>query len=108
MEQSRQVAQTYRSALHRVAPAACAAIDQAAVWAGQAWVAPQAAVEVENDLVTVRRAAELVGMSRRWVYEWARTNDMIKAKSPIRVRLCDVRAAVADKRARRAQSSRSE
>lgn len=88
-----QVAITYRAALQRVDPVACAAIDSAAVLAGEGWVVEELAVETEDDLVTVPRAAELVGRSRRWVYEWARTTGMVAMRNPIQVRLRDVRAA---------------
>lgn len=102
VDRARQVALQYRAALGRLDAAACAAIDSAAVLAGEGWVVDELAVETEDDLVTVPRAAELVGRSRRWVYQWARTNPHMIAKTgPTRVRLLDVRAAVADERAKR-------
>lgn len=97
-DRSRQVAIQYRAALERVDPAACCVIDQAAVWAGEGWVVGSYAVEIEEDLITVARAAELVGMSRRWVYLRVQR----AAVDPVRVRLADVRAAVAYERGRRA------
>ncbi len=97
-DRSRQVAIQYRTALERVDPAACQAIDQAALWVGEVWVLPGYAVETEDDLVTVARAAELVGMSRRWVY----LRVTRAAVDPVRVRLADARAAVAYERGRRA------
>lgn len=100
VDRSRQVAIQYRAALERVDPVACHAIDQAATWAGESWVAPGYAIEIEDDQVTVVRAAELVGMSVRWVYKWAEEHRV--AVDPVRVRLADVRAAVAYDRGRRA------
>jgi hypothetical protein len=98
-DRSRQVALQYRHALEQVAPEACHAIDQAALWCGELWVVPGYAVETEDDLVSVARAAELVGMSRRWVY-----NRVTRAADhPVRVRLADARAAVAYERGRRAR-----
>jgi hypothetical protein len=97
-DRARQVAIQYRTALEQAAPAACHAIDQAALWVGETWVLPGYAVETEDDLVTVARAAELVGMSRRWVY----LKVTRAAADPVRVRLADARAAVAHERGRRA------
>lgn len=92
-DRARAVALQYRQALWSTRPDLCAVIDQAAVWAGEHWVLNEWAVETEDDLVTVPRAAELVGRSTRWVYHWARTSEMVAATSPIRVRLSDVRVA---------------
>lgn len=97
-DRARQVALQYREALWRLDRASCAAIDQAAAWAGEHWVLHEWAVETEDDLVTIPRAAELVGRSKRWVYNWARTKEMAASTSPIRVRLSDVRVAVAHTR----------
>ena len=99
---ARQVAIQYRDALARADPAACHAIDTAAGWAGEGWVTGGYAIEVEDDLITVARAAELVGMSRRWVYLRVRR----AAIDPVRVRLADVRAAVAYERGRRTTGAR--
>lgn len=96
-DRSRQVAIQYRDALERVDPAACHAIDMAASWAGECWVVAGYAIETEDDLVSVARAAELVGMSRRWVYLRVRRATV----DPVRVRLADARAAVAYERSRR-------
>jgi hypothetical protein len=104
-DRARQVALRYREALWNLDQQSCAAIDTAAVWAGEHWVLSEWAVETEDDLVTVPRAAELVGRSTRWVYHWAQTSEMVAATSPIRVRLSDVRAAVANRR--QISSSRS-
>lgn len=97
-DRARQVALQYRAALERVDPAACHAIDMAAGWAGEGWVVAGYAIETEDDLISVARAAELVGMSRRWVY----LRVTRAADRPVRVRLADVRAAVAYERGRRA------
>lgn len=100
-DRARQVAIQYRAALERADPAACHAIDMAAGWAGEGWVVGGFAVEVEEDLISVARAAELVGMSRRWVY-----NRVPRAMvDPVRVRLADVRAVVAFERGRRTLAS---
>lgn len=84
----------YRKALQAVDPATCEVIDQAAAWAGESWVLEELAVETGDDLVSVARAAELVGRSTRWVYAWARQNpSAVKQQHPIRLRLRDVRSA---------------
>lgn len=100
-DRARQVAIQYRAALERIDPAVCQAIDMAAGWAGEGWVVGSYAVETEDDLVTVARAAELVGMSRRWVYLRVQR----AAVGPVRVRLADVRAAVAFERGRRSNGA---
>lgn len=96
----------YRSALLALADA-CDAIDQAAAKVGEGWIVPQLAVELPGDLVTVPRAAELVGRSVRWAYWWASDDreHRVKASDPMRVRLGDVQAAVAEERGRRAGGS---
>jgi hypothetical protein len=104
VDQARQVAQEYRRALRQVDPAACAAIDQAATWAGQGWVNEELAVETEDDLVTVRRAAELVGRSTSWVYQWVRAHPhaLGRRRPSLLVKVGELRAAVAYERSRRA------
>ena len=92
-------------ALQLVDPEACAVIDQAAMWADQGWVVGELAVETEDDLVTVRRAAELVvGRSTRTIWAWAREHpEVVGHRRPIMVRVgprCG--ATVAYERARRA------
>jgi hypothetical protein len=109
VDRARQVALQYRELLMRVDPDACAAVDAAAVLAGEGWVAGEWAIETEEDLVTVPRAAELVGRSTRWVYQWARDHGGgVNRSGRIKVRLLDVRAAVAHERARRAESARAQ
>ena len=93
-DRARQVALQYRQALWNLDPHTCAAIDQAAVWAGEHWVIAEWAVETAEDWVSVARAAELVGRSKRWVWAWAQENHTAVGH-PKRVRLGDVRAAAA-------------
>jgi hypothetical protein len=104
VDQSRQVALEYRRALQLVDPAACAAIDAAACWANQGWVIGELAVETEDDLVTVSRAAELVGRSTRWVWDWAHEHpEAVGRRRPIMVKVGHLRAAVAYQRGQRAR-----
>lgn len=104
VDRARQVAIQYRDALLRTAPEACDAIDAAARLAGEGWVVDDLAIEQGEDLVTVTRAAELVGRSKRWIYQWAADHAVWEGQrqGPILVRLADVRAAVAHERTRRA------
>lgn len=103
VDRARQVAIQYRDALWHADREACAAIDTAAVLAGENWVINEWAIEQGEDLVTVARAAVLVGRSKRWVYSWAATHDaVLTRRGPMLVRLDDVRAAVASERRKRA------
>jgi len=89
-----------------VDPDTCHAIDAAAIMAGETWVTPDVAVETEDDLVTVSRAAELTGRSVAWVYKWLAQDkpNRVKATHPSAlVRLGDIYDAVAYERGRRAR-----
>lgn len=104
VDRARQIAEEYRRALRAVDPEACAIIDSAAVAVGEGWAVEEIAIETADDVVTVARAAEIVGRSERWVYEWVHTHrDRIRSISPIMVRLGDVQEAVGRERARRAR-----
>jgi hypothetical protein len=100
VDRARQVAAEYRRALAIADPDACAAIDSAAVAAGETWVSPTVAIHDLDDLVSVADAAEMCARSVRWVYAWIakdRTN-RVKGDSPTRVRIGDVLDAVAYER----------
>lgn len=106
VDRARQVCHEYRRALWKLDPEACAAIDRAAILAGENWVIVEWAVETADDVVTVPRAAELVGRSLRWAYQWVHDHPgVVRDTGPIRVRLGDVQEAVAHERARRARAS---
>lgn len=94
VDRARQVALQYRRVLWQVDREACAAIDTAAIWAGEHWVISDWAVETGEDWVSIARAAELVGRSKRWVWAWARENHTAVGH-PKQVRLGDVQAAAA-------------
>jgi len=103
VDRARQVCLEYRRALMQTDPDACEKIDQAAALVGEGWVSSELASETEDDLVTVARAAELVGRSVRWVYKLTEQDpDLIASRRPIRLRLGDVQDAAAWERARRA------
>ena len=104
VDRARLVALQYRELLWRLDPLACAAVDEAAVLAGENWVLREWAIEDEDDFVSVSRAAELVGRSTRWVYNWAADNDAAVRRRPTLVQLGAVRAAAAHARARRAKA----
>lgn len=96
VDRARQVAAAYRDALLRVAPAECAAIDQAAIHVREDWVIPQTARHQPDDLVTAAEAAALTGRSVRWVYAWiaADRSSRVRTSTPqIRVRAGDVQEA---------------
>jgi hypothetical protein len=104
VDRARQVALEYRRALWERDPDACAKIDSVATAVGENWVISDWAVETGEDLVTIPRAAELVGRSTRWVYNLAQQRpDLVQSRSPIMMRLRDVQAASAAQRARRAR-----
>lgn len=102
VDRARQVAQQYREALKAADPLNCEVIDQAACWAGEGWVVGEIAIEDENDIVTVARAAELVGRSKRWVYAYIAEHGGAYRGGKIMVRVGDVREMVASERAKRA------
>ena len=64
------------------------------------------AIEQDDEWITVPRAAELSGRSTRWVYDWAANHPGAYRKLPgrngLRVRLGDLRQAVAHERGKRA------
>jgi hypothetical protein len=98
VDRARQVAQQYRAALARTNPDACAAIDQAARWAGETWVLPQIAQHKPDDLITAPEAAELTGRSLRWVYQWVsddRDTRMHQRDGKTHVRVRDIQHAAA-------------
>ena len=102
VDRARQVALQYRHALSAVDPDTCGVIDAAAMLAGEGWVVTEWSVEQEDDYVSVGRAAELVGRSTRWVYLWAAgRTEGVRRQGQVKVRLADVRKAVAHERAKR-------
>lgn len=70
VDRAREVARTCWAALRRVDPQAAQLIAEAAAQAGEAWLTPQVAQYGPDDAVNVLEAAELVGRSVRWVYQW--------------------------------------
>lgn len=95
VDRARQVAQEYRRALRRADRLTCDIIDRAAEHVGETWVIEEYADELEDDLVSVRRAAELIGRSERWVYMLAARNPDLVLRRPMRIRVGDIRAAAA-------------
>lgn len=100
VDRARQVAEQYRAALERVDPEACAAIDQAARWVGEEWIAPGVAAELEDDWIEAPRAARITGRSTRWVYLWCAANPNLVLRGPTRVRISDLRAHLAERQRR--------
>lgn len=104
VDRAREVARTLYTALARVDPQAAELIARVAADAGEGWLAPQIARHGPDDEVTPAEAAELVGRSTRWVYAWvaqARAQrSVIGSDGRIRVRIRDVRDALAAERRR--------
>lgn len=103
VDRAREVARTCWVALAAVDPDAAEAIAQAARMAGEAWLAPQVAQYGLDDTVTVPEAAELVGRSVRWVYQWVAIDlehrRVHASGNRIRVRVRDLLESEAHKRA---------
>jgi len=99
VDRARQVAQQYREALTVCDPDTCRVLDSMARAVGEDWVVGQPAIEDEADLVTVARAAELVGRSKRWVYLMVATGQLpATARRPTKILLSDLREAAAQRR----------
>lgn len=64
LDRAHAIARTYRDTLARVAPDACARIDQAAVGVGEGWVCGATTGEKS---CTVAQAAHLLGVTERRV-----------------------------------------
>jgi hypothetical protein len=70
LDRARRVAQSYRLALQRSAPAEAAALDREFSARGEAWVAPVLASVNLDEWVTIPTAAEYVGLTPAAVYKW--------------------------------------
>lgn len=70
---ARKVAIAYRTHLHTANPRACAALDDAMRDFGQLWVVPTPVTDDGLSEVTTREAADLVGVSRETIRQWACT-----------------------------------
>ena|SRR6478752_7407033 len=102
VDRAREVARTCWEALRRVDPEAAVLIAEVAASAGEAWLTPQVAQYGQDDTVTVIEAAELVGRSARWVYQWVAQDRVRRAvvgrDNRIRVRVRDVLESVVEER----------
>lgn len=102
VDRAREVARTCWRALSAVDPLAAETIAWAAQQAGETWLAPQIAQYGPDDVVTVSEAAELVGRSVRWTYQWVAEDRERRAvlgpDQRIRVRVRDVLETVARQR----------
>jgi hypothetical protein len=101
VDRARDIARTLWAALQRVDPDAAEAIADAAESAGEHWLRPQPARFGLDDVVRPIDAAELVGKSARWVYDWAaadRERRIVQARDGlIRVRVRDLLEYVAQR-----------
>jgi hypothetical protein len=99
VDRAREVARTCWEALRNVDPKTADLIAKAAAAAGEQWLAPEIAQHTLDDVVPVIDAAQLVGRSARWVYQWvAKDRDrraVIGRDLRIKVRVRDVMEAVA-------------
>lgn len=102
VDRAREVARTCWEALHRVDPESANLIAQAAAAAGEHWLAPEISRCSLDDVVTVVEAAQLVGRSARWGYQWVaedRERRLILGRDGrMRVRVRDVLEHVAQER----------
>jgi hypothetical protein len=102
VDRAREVAQLLWEALRRVDPEAAQLIADAAAAAGESWLTPQAAQYTLDDTVIVIEAAELVGRSARWVYQWVAQDRARRAvvghDNRIRVRVRTLLESVATER----------
>jgi alkylhydroperoxidase/carboxymuconolactone decarboxylase family protein YurZ len=109
-DRARRVAQSYRQALQRVAPATTAALDREFSALGETWVAPLLASVNLDEWVTIPTAAEYVGLTPAAVYKWVyrgRLEGRMGTDRRLRVHLraaLDANAEIRRERATRATS----
>jgi hypothetical protein len=72
LDRSRRVAQSYRAALELVDADAARAIDAWAADHGQGWVVGATWDYDENELLTLREAADRANVQPRTIYQWHR------------------------------------
>lgn len=71
LERARRVAQAYREHLNTVAPELCGTVDKTMLAFGQTWVLPMEDNYKSGDAISTSEAAELVGVSRNVIRQWA-------------------------------------
>ena len=73
IERAQRVARSYRELLLDENPARCHALDAEMIRLGQRWIREAAREELDPDeLLTVRQAADLVGVLPTTIAEWRR------------------------------------
>lgn len=83
----RRVAQSYRAALEREAPAICRGLDEQMIAYGQSWVVPTAVIYDPDHLLTPELAAEYACCALKTIYEWRKRGmPTITTPDGIRVR----------------------
>lgn len=105
-ERARRVARSYREALLTRLPDECAALDAQMTQFGQRWVMPTRTEPDLDERVTVRVAAEYVGLTVHGVYAWVYLGKVESSRGRdglTRVRLGDVLDVAAQGRIRRAE-----
>lgn len=72
LDRARRVAGSYREALLRADPLACAQLDDWAKAHGQGWAVPSPWPYGDEELITRREVADLLHVDLRTVYVWHR------------------------------------
>lgn len=70
LDRARRLLGSYRAALGKADPLACARIDEWALAHGQAWVVPAAWPYADDELITCQQVADLCHVEIRTVYHW--------------------------------------
>ena len=70
VDRARQIAYSYRQLAHEVAPERCEALDRAARYLGEVWIAPQIQTIADGELVSTAYAAELLGVDEATTRSW--------------------------------------
>jgi hypothetical protein len=111
VDRAREIARTCWQALNRVDPEAARLIADVAAASGEYWLTPQVSQYSMDDVVTPLEAAELVGRSVRWAYQWVAQDRPRRAvvghDGRIRVRVRDILEGVAQERRARPTDSNS-
>jgi hypothetical protein len=87
LQRRERVAQSYRVALEKHAPAVCAELDAQMLQYSQRWVIPTVVAYTNDDLLSAELAADHAGVSVKTVYVWI-TKGLAHVRTPdgIRVR----------------------
>jgi hypothetical protein len=105
LDRARRVAQAFRHALEKAAPAECARLDAQMAAVGQTWVLPAVSTHEPMDLLTADLAAEEMRVARRTIYAWREKGlPVVETPDGPRYRVADLHDYLTAQRRRRARN----